>query len=414
MIALVKENIKIALSSIRTQILRTTLTVLIIAIGIMALVGILTVVSALSNTVTKDFASMGANTFSISQYKDDIKRHKKGKQREKINPIITYSQAQTFKEKYKFPLTYTSISFIATPTAEIKYENKKTNPEVSVLGVDENYITNTGFEIVKGRNFSGFDIINNHPVCLLGADFEKKLLANMNPLDKTISIRGAKFKVIGILKEKGSSFGNNQDLRVLIPLPVARSLFSSPNINYTTSVMTTRKDFLEVAIENAILKMRIIRKLKPIEDDNFGITRSDDLIRRIIEITSYLDISAWIIGIITLFGSSIALMNIMLVSVTERTREIGTRKALGAKRSTIAFQFFMETLIIGQLGGILGTLSGILIGYGFATLLEFDFVIPWIAIISAFIICFIVAIISGSYPALKASKLDPIEALRYE
>ncbi|MFK7048676.1 MULTISPECIES: ABC transporter permease [Flavobacterium] len=414
MIALVKENIKIALSSIRTQILRTTLTVLIIAIGIMALVGILTVVSALSNTITKDFASMGANTFSISQYKDDIKRHKKGKQREKINPIITYSQAQTFKEKYKFPLTYTSISFIATPTAEIKYENKKTDPEVSVLGVDENYITNTGFEIVKGRNFSGFDIINNHPVCLLGADFEKKLLANMNPLDKTISIRGAKFKVIGILKEKGSSFGNNQDLRVLIPLPVARSLFSSPNINYTTSVMTTRKDFLEVAIENAILKMRIIRKLKPIEDDNFGITRSDDLIRRIIEITSYLDISAWIIGIITLFGSSIALMNIMLVSVTERTREIGTRKALGAKRSTIAFQFFMETLIIGQLGGILGTLSGILIGYGFATLLEFDFVIPWIAIISAFIICFIVAIISGSYPALKASKLDPIEALRYE
>ncbi|ANO47872.1 ABC transporter permease [Flavobacterium columnare] len=414
MVGLVKENIKIALSAIRTQFLRTILTVLIIAIGIMALVGILTVVSALSNTLTKDFASMGANTFSISQYKDEIKRHKRGKQREKINPIITYSQAQTFKEKYNFPFTYTSISFIATPTAEVTYENKKTDPEVSVWGVDENYTTNAGFEITKGRNFSGFDIINNHPVCLLGADFEKKLLAHINPLDKTISIRGAKFKVIGVLKEKGSGFGNNQDLRVLIPLQIARSLCSSPNINYMTSVMTTRKEFLEPAIDHAILKMRIIRKLNPIEDDNFGISRSDDLIRRIIELTSYLDISAWVIGIITIFGSSIALMNIMLVSVTERTREIGTRKALGAKRNTIAFQFFMETLVIGQLGGLVGTFSGILIGYGFATLLDFEFVIPWMAIISAFLICFIVAIISGSYPALKASKLDPIEALRYE
>ncbi|QYS85378.1 ABC transporter permease [Flavobacterium oreochromis] len=411
---LVKENIKIALSAIRTQFLRTTLTVLIIAIGIMALVGILTVVSVLSNTITKDFTSMGANTFSISQYKDEIKRHKRGKQREKINPIITYSQAESFKQKYNFPFTYTSIFFIATPTAEVKHENKKTDPEVSILGVDENYIANTGFEIIKGRNFSAFDITNNHPVCLLGADFEKKLFANINPLDKIISVRGAKFKVIGILKEKGSSFGNNQDLRVLIPLQLARSLFSSPNINYTISIMTTRKDFLDPAIDHAILKMRIIRKLNPVENDNFGISRSDDLIRRIINLTSYLDISAWVIGIITIFGSSIALMNIMLVSVTERTREIGTRKALGAKRSTIAFQFFMETLVIGQLGGLVGTLGGILIGYGFATLLDFDFVIPWIAIISAFIVCFIVAIISGSYPAFKASKLDPIEALRYE
>ncbi|AMA49582.1 ABC transporter permease [Flavobacterium covae] len=414
MIGLVKENIKIALNVIRTQFLRTTLTALIIAIGIMALVGILTVVSALSNTITKDFTSMGANTFSISQYKDEIKRHKKGKQHQKINPIITYSQAQFFKEKYNFPFTYTSISFIATTTAEIKYENKKTDPEVSVLGIDENYTINAGFEIAKGRNFSTLDIGNNHPVCLLGADFEKKLLANINPLDKTISIRGAKFKVIGILKEKGSSFGNKQDLRVLIPLQVARSLFSAPNINYTTSVMTSRKEFLDLAIDDATLKMRIIRKLNPVEDNDFGISRSDDLIRRIIELTSYLDISAWVIGIITIFGSSIALMNIMLVSVTERTREIGTRKALGAKRTTIAFQFFMETLIIGQLGGLVGTIGGISIGYGFATLLEFDFVIPWIAIISAFIVCFIVAIISGSYPALKASKLDPIEALRYE
>ena len=171
---------------------------------------------------------------------------------------------------------------------------------------------------------------------------------------------------------------------------------------------------LDQAIDNATSTMRRIRKLSPIKDSNFGVSRSDDLINRILSLTQYLGLAAWVIGIITIFGSSIALMNIMLVSVTERTREIGVRKALGAKRSTIAIQFFIETLVIGQMGGVFGILLGISAGYGIATLLEFSFVTPWAAIVSAFVTTFIVAIVSGSYPALKASKLDPIEALRYE
>ena len=413
MVGLVKENIKIALGSIRTQLLRTILTVMIIAIGIMALVGILTVVSALAHTLAKDFASMGANTFTINQYENISRRHRRN-ERQQVNPIISYPETQAFKEKFNYPMSTTSVSFTATTTAEVKYENQKTDPEVQVVGVDENFTGNSGLEIIKGRNFTGFDIANNNPVCILGSDFEKKLLADVNPLDKTISVRGTKFKVIGVLKEEGSTFGNSQDLRVLIPIQIGRSMFSAPNINYTVSVMAHKKELLNSAVDNATITMRKVRKLSPIKENNFGISRSDDLINRIVEFTDYLDISAWVIGIITIFGSSIALMNIMLVSVTERTREIGTRKALGAKRSTIAFQFFMETLVIGQLGGLVGTSLGILIGFGFATLLEFEFVIPWLAILSAFVVCFIVAIISGSYPALKASKLDPIEALRYE
>jgi putative ABC transport system permease protein len=413
MVGLVRENIKIALSSIKTQLLRTTLTVLIIAIGITALVGILTVVSALENTLSKDFASMGSNTFTITQY-DSQSRRSGGDEREKINPIISYPETQAFKNNYKYPMTFTSVSFTATTTAEVKFENDKTDPEVSVLGVDENYTSNSGLEIVKGRNFTGFDIQNNNPVCILGADFEKELLADINPIDKTVSIRGTKFKVIGVLKAKGSTFGNSQDLRVLIPIQIARTMFTAPNINYSVSVMVDKKEFLDQAVDNATITMRKVRKLNPVEDSNFGLSRSDDLINRILGITQYLGISAWVIGVITIFGSSIALMNIMLVSVTERTREIGTRKALGAKRSTIAFQFFMETLVIGQLGGLLGVILGISIGYLIATLIEFQFTIPWLAITSAFIVSFIVAVVSGSYPALKASKLDPIEALRYE
>nr|WP_315148435.1 ABC transporter permease [uncultured Flavobacterium sp.] len=413
MFKLFRENVRIAFGSIRTQLLRTILTVLIIAIGITALVGILTVVSALENTISSDFASMGANTFNINQYENTARR-RGGEEREIINPIISYPEAVAFKNKYKFPLTETSISFTATSTAEIKFESEKTDPENKVVGVDEYFMVNSGLETSSGRNFTSFDIQNNTYSCIVGSDFEKGLLKNVNPIDKIISIRGAKFKVIGVLKEKGSTFGNSQDLRVLIPIQLARSLFTAPNINYTLSVMVAKKDFLDEAIDNANSTMRRIRKLSPVLDNNFAIVRSDDLINRILSITQYLGMAAWLISIITILGSSIALMNIMVVSVTERTREIGVRKALGAKKSTIAFQFFIETLLIGQMGGLAGIVLGILVGYGFATAMDFVFVIPWGAIMAAFGTSFAVAIVSGLYPAVKASKLDPIEALRYE
>jgi putative ABC transport system permease protein len=395
--------------------LRTILTILIIAIGITALVGILTVVSALKNTLSTNFASMGSNTFNISQYETSIRRRGGGSSEiEKENPIISYPQARAFKENYQYPFTETSLSFTATSRAEVKFESQKTDPEISIVGVDEHFLGNSGLKTTLGRNFNGFDIDNNAYVCIVGSDFQKGLLKDVNPIDKIISIRGAKFKVIGVLKEKGSTFGNSQDLRVLIPIQVARSLFTAPNINYTMSVMVTKEALLNEAVDNANNIMRRVRKLNPVQENNFGVSRSDDLINRISEMTGVLSTSAWLIGIITIFGSSIALMNIMLVSVTERTREIGVRKALGAKRSTIAFQFFIETLIIGQLGGLVGIIFGILIGYGISTAIDFSFVIPWSAIIAAVITTFIVAVVSGSYPALKASKLDPIEALRYE
>jgi len=413
MFKLFRENVRIAFGSIRTQLLRTILTVLIIAIGITALVGILTVVSALENTLSSDFASMGSNTFNINQY-ENISRRRGGDEREIINPILSYPEAMAFKNKYKYPLTETSISFTATSTAEIKFESTKTDPENKIVGVDEFFMANSGLETSLGRNFTGFDIQNNTYNCIVGSDFQKGLLKDVNPIDKIISIRGAKFKVIGVLKEKGSTFGNSQDLRVLIPIQVARSLFTAPRINYTMSVMVGKKELLDDAIDNANSTMRRVRKLSPVKDNNFAIVRSDDLINRILSITQYLGIASWVISIITILGSSIALMNIMIVSVTERTREIGVRKALGAKKSTIAFQFFIETLLIGQMGGLVGIIFGISIGYAIATAIDFAFVIPWGAIISAFFTSFAVAIVSGLYPAVKASKLDPIEALRYE
>ncbi len=411
MFSLFRENIRIALDSIKGQVLRTVLTVLIIAIGITALVGILTFLGALEKTITGDFASMGANTFNIQRYKFTTRNNR---EREKVNPIISYRNVKEFNDRFQYPYSKTSVFFTGTRSAEVKHENEKTDPEAQVVGVNENYLENTGTEIDKGRNFTFFDIENNNHVCLIGSDFTKNLFKNINPIGKTISIRGVKFKVVGLLESKGATFRDNQDLKVLIPLQIARSIYTLPNINYNISVKVDDKQFLEGAQDEAIVTFRNIRRLNPVEENNFGLERSDDLLNRIANITSYLYYAAWIISIITIFGSSIALMNIMLVSVTERTREIGVRKALGAKRHTISGQFFIETVLIGQFGGIIGIILGIAIGALAASISNFEFSVPWLAIFAAVVTSFLTAVVSGLYPAVKAAKQDPIESLRYE
>ena len=282
------------------------------------------------------------------------------------------------------------------------------------MGVNENFLDNSGLELQEGRNFNLFDIQNNNMVCVLGSDFTKNLFKNIDPVGKTINIRGNRFKVIGILEEKGSTFGNNQDLRVLIPIEVARSVYTQPNINYQVSVKVGDKNMMEGAQDEAVIAFRNIRSLSPTQENNFGIMRSDDLLNQVAEITGVLGMAAWIISLITIFGSSIALMNIMLVSVTERTREIGVRKALGAKKGTVAGQFLIETIIVGQMGGILGIILGISIGLLISSFISFEFSVPWFAMIAATLITLVVAILSGLFPALKAARLDPIESLRYE
>ena len=412
MFSLFRVNVLIAINSIKTQLLRTILTVVIIGIGIWALVGILSSVEAMENSISGNFATMGSNTFNIQRYNFNVQR--RGGEREKVNPIISYQNIREFIDIYEFPTSQTSISFRGTSGAEVKFESNKTDPEVQVLGINEYYLENTGTEIDSGRNFNVFDIQNNNNVCIVGSDFLKSLFVNDYPIGKRISIRGVKFKVIGVLESKGSTFGNNQDLRVLIPIQVARGIFTAPNINYTISIMVKNTEMLNAAQDEAVVTFRNIRGLNPIEKNDFGMERSDDLINRITSITGYLEIAAWIISIITILGSSIALMNIMLVSVTERTREIGVRKALGAKNSTISTQFFIETIVIGQIGSVLGILLGIGTGMIFSSFFESEFSLPWIPMLWATIITFIVAIIAGFYPAMKASKLDPIESLRYE
>ena len=414
MFKLFRENTKIALGSIRSQLLRTILTVCIIGLGVWALVGILAAVAVVKGNISGNFADMGANTFSISRYDFSGQVGRQNRRDARVNPVITYPQAKDFQQNYVYPGAVTSLSFTAAGNAEVKFEGLKSDPEITIIGADENYLPNSGKETTKGRNFNNFDISNNNFVCIVGSDFEKGILKDVNPIGQVISIRGARFKVIGVLKEKGSTFGNRQDLNVMIPIQLARSLFTAPNIDYSIAVSIGSQQMLDGAVNEAILAMRRVRKLSPMATDNFGVERSDELLESLLSDTETLNTAAWVIGIITVFGSSIALMNFMLVSVTERTREIGVRKSLGAKKSTIAMQFFTETFIVSILGGILGVVLGLLTGFGISLIFQSDFPMPWVALFAALGTIVIVTLFSGSYPAVKAAALDPVEALRYE
>jgi putative ABC transport system permease protein len=411
--AMFRENLKVSLQSIRTNRLRTILTIFIIAFGIMALVGILTAIDSIEKTFTNQLTRMGANTFVIESHGMNIQIGKQ-KRRKKNYTFINYRQAEAFKEKFTFPAEV-SIWAWATGMATVKYESNKTNPNIPVVGADENNVDAAGLEIDKGRNFSSDDVANNRNYVVIGSELVSKLFPNkIDPIDKVITIGSGRYKVVGTLKTKGSSMGMSNDNMCIIPYTNMRQYFSRPNMNYSINVKPNSANLMEAAIGEAEGVFREVRNLDPKDESDFNINKSDTLVEILLSSLKNIRFAAIVIGAITLFGAVIGLMNIMLVSVTERTREIGIRKAMGAKSQTIMQQFLFEAIVIGQLGGAFGIVLGILIGNVVSLLLKTAFVVPWQWISLGVFLCFIVGIVSGYFPAVKAARQDPIEALRYE
>ncbi len=411
-IALLLENIKISLGSIKSNLVRSILTILIIGFGIMALVGILTAIDSIKNTINKQFATMGANTFTIESRSINIQIGEK-KYRKKNHPYISYRQAQEFKDRFNFPAV-ASVFTYASGTSTVKYKTNKTHPNVAVIGTDEDYIYTAGYAIQQGRNISHQDINLSRNVAVIGYDLVKKLFKkDIEPLDQVISIGNGKYRVIGILEKKGSSVGASDNM-CLLPYTNVRQYFSVPRRNYSINITPKNEMLYDVGVGQAEGLFRIVRNLNTKDESDFNVTKSDFISNILKDLIKKVLIAATIIGFITLFGAAIGLMNIMLVSVTERTTEIGVRKAIGAKNEMIKQQFLIEAILICQVGGILGILLGILIGNIVSLVVKSTFIIPWLWIIGGLVLCFVVGLISGYFPAVKASKLNPIVALRYE
>jgi putative ABC transport system permease protein len=421
------DSLSLAWRTVRSNKLRTGITVAIIAFGIMALIGIITAIEAMNQSLKESFSSMGANAFSI-RFKEsrvrfggngngEVKKTKRGLKEKKSNlgKPIRREEAEFFKTNFVFPDSKVSIYRRGPGTQEIHYEQKKTNPQITLWGGDENYLAVNGYSVDVGRNLNTLDIESGRSVCLMGSNVAAKLFGTRPEkcLDKIIRIGSLPYRVIGLLKSKGSSAMMRQDDMILTSYTNVRH-FENANPSYMVGVIVGNVKQLDVATDEATSVFRAVRKLEPMDDVNFVIERSDKFAELFIGFLSSITGSAGAIGLITLIGAAIGLMNIMLVAVNERTKEVGLIKAIGGKSKNVRQQFLFESMIISLLGALFGIILGVLVGNLFSIVLKTGFVVPWAWVIIGMVICSAVGLAAGIYPAMKAAKLNPIVALRYE
>ena len=405
------ENIRFAFRAIRANKLRSALTLLIITFGIMALIGILTATEGINRSVMSSFSEMGSNTFAVKN--EGQLRRRRRRKAVVSNAIITMQQCQSFKEQYKYPAVVT-LSTEPDVATVVKYESKKTNPNVRMLGIDENYLQVSGWSIRAGRNFSKQEIDNGQNVILLGKDVVAKIFdSTSHVVGEMVNVGSNKYRVVGLLAPKGASAVSN-DNNVMIPVLNAKRTFGDEKTSYNLSVMVGNINELDRAVAEAEGVFRNVRKVRLGEDPDFDISKSDKLAQENLQILGNVSMATIFIGILTLIGAGIGLMNIMLVSVNERTREIGVSKAMGATKRNIRIQFLTESTTMCVLGGIIGIIMGVLAGNLVGMGLKVPFVMPWVWIFFGLVFTFIVGLAAGIYPAIIASNLDPVEALRYE
>ncbi|MEI2750766.1 MAG: ABC transporter permease [Ferruginibacter sp.] len=423
-----KDSLSLSWKNIKSNKLRTGITVVIIALGIFALILIITAIQAASNSLTSSFSTMGANAFSI-RFKErnfrfgggrssTVKSTKNGKRERKSNTGIPISldEARAFRDRFNFPGAKVSIALRGPSSIVVNNSKRKTNPEVNIFGGDENYLELNGYKIAYGRNITGAEVESGMNVCLIGSAVASKLFPDNSAkaIDAVVNVDHIPYRVIGVLEDKGSSAFFNTSKIVITSYNNIRRIFSSTNNSYILAVQVQDLKKIDLATGEAAGVFRPIRKLAVTDADNFFIDKSDSIAESLLTNLGFLEKGTIGIAFITLIGAAIGLMNIMLVAVNERTKEIGLVKALGGTKKDIRSQFLFESVIISLMGAVAGIVAGILVGNLVAVLLNTGFVIPWGWVIAGIIVCFVVGLAAGLYPAYKASRLDPIVALRYE
>lgn len=419
------DTISLAYRTVKSNKLRTGITVAIIAIGITALIGIITAIQAMNQKLTESFSTMGANGFTL-RFKErnirfgketgELKVTRKNARKEKrsnLGKLISEKEAEAFIDLYRFPAV-AGISAFAGNNTTVSFGTKKTTPNVFLFGADENYITLNSFSFVAGRNFMRQEVMDAGNTCLLGYDVARKLFraGPGKAVNRMVRVNNIPYRVIGVLNSRGSSFGFSRDNIVVISYKNIKKHFA--NSSYTIGVMTEDLNQVENAMGEAEGIFRNIRKLSISEESNFVVERSNSVAEKAMKSLRYLRIGVFVIGLITLISAAIGLMNIMLVSVTERTKEVGLVKAIGGKSKLVRQQFLIEAVLISVGGAFFGIVAGVLLGNLFSMVLDTGFVVPWDWVGYGIIICTLVGLAAGIYPALKAGRLNPIDALRYE
>jgi putative ABC transport system permease protein len=405
------ESIYIALSSIRENKLRSFLILLSIAIGVFAIFGAGTFVSAIDNTVENELSDLGENTFQIKRM-PSVQMGRMTMRKYWRRPRIDYKQLEQLRQRVDL------TSFISASADDennvIKSRYISSDPNVTVVGADDIYFLNFNYNIQEGRAISSADIQYKRNVCVIGTDVIKKIFPNDRVIGEIITIKNQQYEIIGILEEKGAVLGNSQDNRVVIPINSYLKSFAGRWLSLNITLKAESRELQQATIDQTIGALRVIRNLQPWEENDFELETNDTVSEQFAGLTSFLTIFGMLIGIFTLIAAGIGITNIMLITVKERTREIGVRMAVGAKRKWILLQFIIETITICQVGGLIGIIIGIIVVGITANFTGLTLIIPIDWVIYSISIATILGILSGYYPAYKASKLDPIDALRYE
>ncbi len=405
----VLEALRAAVASLRANRMRTFLTLLGMVIGVFAIITSVTAVSVIDVYFKERMSMLGSNTFTITRYPSV--QISGGGFRARRN--ITYDQIQRLERTMQEPVAISIQEFF--DRGSVRYESRETDPDIGLIGTDQNFLENFSYEIEHGRPFTDQDVQYGRPFALLGSSVAEEIFPNESPIGKSITMKGRRYQVVGVLVAKGNFLGMEMDDRVYIPITTGFSTYGGANRDLSSvSIRTAGIHRIGPAMEEAIGRMRTIRKVPPGEPNDFEIETNDSMRAIFDAFTGALTAGGAGIGLIALLAAGIGIMNIMLVSVTERTREIGIRKSVGARRRDVLRQFLLEAFFLCQIGGAIGILLGILVGNYTAVAFGISGAIPWGWALTAVIMVTIISLVFGGYPAARAARLDPIDSLRYE